>query len=68
MRNWEKRVDFMDISSQGCTPQLFDQSLGEVPKGRAWFFRINYNEAHHLWDRDGGRVDPAKIKLPARQQ
>ncbi len=41
----------MDISSQGPTPQLFDQFLGKVPEG------------HDRWDRDAGHVDPAKIKL-----
>jgi N-sulfoglucosamine sulfohydrolase len=65
MRTWKKRVDFMDISSQGPTPRLFDQFLGKVPKGRPWFFWINYNDPHHPWDRDAGHVDPAKIDLPA---
>jgi N-sulfoglucosamine sulfohydrolase len=64
MRTWKSRVDFLDISSQGPTPQLFDQFLGKVPKGRPWFFWINYNDPHHPWDADAGHVDPAKIKLP----
>jgi N-sulfoglucosamine sulfohydrolase len=64
MRTWKKRVDFMDISSQGPTPELFDKFLTEAPKDRPWFFWINYNDPHHPWDRDAGHVDPAKIKLP----
>ena len=64
MRTWKKRVDFLDVSSQGPTPKLFDQFLGKVPKGRPWFFWINYNDPHHPWDRDAGHVDPAGIKLP----
>jgi N-sulfoglucosamine sulfohydrolase len=65
MRTWKNRVDFLDVSSQGPTPQLFDQFLGKVPKGHPWFFWINYNDPHHPWDKDAGHVDPAKIKLPA---
>jgi arylsulfatase A-like enzyme len=64
MRTWKNRVDFLDISSQGPTPQLFDKFLTGRPKDRPWFFWINYNDPHHPWDRDAGHVDPAKIKLP----
>jgi arylsulfatase A-like enzyme len=64
MRTWKNRVDFMDISSQGPTPELFDKFLGQAPAGRPWFFWINYNDPHHPWDSDAGHVDPAKIKLP----
>ena len=65
MRSWKNRVDFMDVSSQGPTPQLFDSFLGKVPQGRPWFFWINYNDPHHPWDDDAGKVDPARIKVPA---
>jgi arylsulfatase A-like enzyme len=65
MRTWKNRVDYLDISSQGPTPQKFEQFLGQVPQGRPWFFWINYNDPHHPWDKDAGKVDPAKIKLPA---
>ena len=64
LRTFKERVDFLDVSSQGPTPQLFDQFLNQAPKGRPWFFWINYNDPHHPWDRDAGHVDPAKIKLP----
>lgn len=64
MRTWKRRVDFLDISSQAQTPRLFDQFLEQAPKGRPWFFWINYNDPHHPWDPDAGRVDPAKVKLP----
>ena len=64
MRNWKNRVDYLDISSQGPTPQRFRQFLGQAPKGRPWSFWINYNDPHHPWDKDAGKVDPAKIKLP----
>ena len=64
MRTWKNRVDFLNISSQGPTPRLFEEFLGKVPQGRPWFFWINYNDPHHPWDRDAGHVDPAKVKLP----
>jgi N-sulfoglucosamine sulfohydrolase len=65
MRTWKKRIDFMDVSAQASTPGLFTQFLDKAPKGRPWFFWINYNDPHHPWDRDAGHVDPAKITLPA---
>jgi len=63
MRTWKNRVDFLDVSSQGPTPKLFDQFLGKVPKGRPWFFWINYNDPHHPWDADAGKVDPGERRL-----
>lgn len=65
LRTWKKRVDFLDISSQGPTPERFDQFLQQVPKGRPWFFWINYNDPHHPWEPEAGKVDPAKVKVPA---
>jgi len=65
MRTFKNRVDFLDVSNQNTTVGLFDQFLGKVPAGRPWFFWINYNDPHHPWDADAGKVDPAKIKLPA---
>ena len=64
MRSWKSRVDFMNISSQGPTPQLLEEFLGQVPAGRPWFFWINYNDPHHPWEADAGKVDPAKVKVP----
>src|SRR5207244_992080 len=52
MRTWKQRVDFMNISSQAPTPKLFDEFLTQAPKGRPWFFWINYNDPHHPWDPD----------------
>ena len=64
MRTWKSRVDFLNISGQPQTPKFFGQFLTEAPKGRPWFFWINYSDPHHVWDSDAGHVDPAKIKLP----
>lgn len=65
MRTWKKRVDFLNVSNQTQTPTLFQEFLGKAPKGKPWFFWINFNDPHHPWDSDAGKVDPAKIKLPA---
>jgi arylsulfatase A-like enzyme len=64
MRTWKNRVDFLNISSQTPTPRLFDQFLAQKPSGKPWFFWINYNDPHHPWDEDAGKIDPAKIQLP----
>ena len=64
MRTWKNRVDFLNISSQAPTPELFDQFLKQKPSGRPWFFWINYNDPHHPWDEDAGHIDPAKVVLP----
>ncbi len=67
MRTWKKRVDFMDISSQAKAPQVFEQFLAQKPAAKPWFFWINFNDPHHPWDADAGKVDPASIKLPVHR-
>ena len=64
LRSWKNRVDFMDISSQAKTPELFEKFLGSKPKNKPWFFWINFNDPHHPWEADAGHVNPADIKLP----
>jgi N-sulfoglucosamine sulfohydrolase len=64
LRTWKNRIDFMDISSQTHTNQQFEQFMGKRAKNKPWFFWINYNDPHHPWDEDAGKVDPKKIKLP----
>ncbi len=64
MRTWKNRVDFLDISNQLTTVRLFDDFLAKRPKERPWFFWINYNDPHHPWDANAGKVDPAKVKVP----
>lgn len=64
LKTWKKRVDVLDISSQAKAPQVFEQFLKSRPGGRPWFFWINFNDPHHVWDADAGKVDPAKIQLP----
>lgn len=64
MKTWKERVDFLDISNQAKSPEIFEQFLTKRPKGKPWFFWMNFNDPHHPWEADAGHVDPAKIKLP----
>ncbi len=64
LRTWNRRVDFLDVSPQDTTPAKFEQFLAQAPKGRPWFFWMNYSDPHHVWDEGAGKVDPARIKLP----
>lgn len=64
MRTWDKRVDFKDVSPQTQTAEKLQAFLNEVPKGKPWFFWINYSDPHHPWDRDAGKVNPNQIQLP----
>jgi arylsulfatase A-like enzyme len=64
LRTWKNRVHFLDISAQGRTPERFDQFLNQAPKGKPWFFWVNFSDPHHPWDMDAGSVDPKKIRVP----
>jgi arylsulfatase A-like enzyme len=65
LQTWKNRVDYLDVSAQTQTPAKLSEFLGKVPKGRPWFFWMNYSDPHHVWDKNAGKVDPAKIRLPA---
>lgn len=64
LRTWSRRIDMLDVSPQNRTPERFEEFLGKVPRGKPWFFWINYSDPHHVWDKDAGKVDPAGIQLP----
>jgi arylsulfatase A-like enzyme len=64
LKTWKKRVDFLDISGQPRTNQLFDEFLTQAPKGRPWFFWMNYSDPHHPWNTSVRTIDPASVKLP----
>jgi N-sulfoglucosamine sulfohydrolase len=65
MKTWKNRVDFLNVSGQQQTPRLFDEFLKQKPSGKPWFFWINYGDPHHPWEREAGKIDPAKVKIPA---
>lgn len=64
LRTWKRRVDSLDTSAQEQTPAKLEDFLNRAPKGKPWFFWMNYSDPHHVWDERAGKVDPAKIKLP----
>lgn len=64
LRTWKRRVDYLDVSPQEQTPAKLEDFLAKAPKGKPWFFWMNYSDPHHGWDANAGKVDPAKIKLP----
>ena len=65
LRTWDKRIDFMNVSGQAQTLAQFEQFLTKAGASKPWFFWINYGDPHFAWDADAGKVDPAKIDLPA---
>jgi len=64
LRTWQRRVDFLDVSPQQGTAQKLDEFLQKTGRGKPFFFWINYSDPHHVWDKEAGQVDPARIKLP----
>jgi N-sulfoglucosamine sulfohydrolase len=64
LKTWAKRVDFLDTSAQTQTPLRFQEFLNQVPKGKPWFFWINFSDPHHVWDAKAGNVDPKKVSVP----
>jgi arylsulfatase A-like enzyme len=64
LRTWKNRVDYLDVSAQAQTTARFEDFLSKAPARKPWFFWINYSDPHHVWDKDAGNVDPARITLP----
>lgn len=64
LRTWRRRVDYLDSSTQNDVSARFREFLSRVPKGRPWFFWINYNDPHFPWDRGAGRVTPQAVEVP----
>jgi N-sulfoglucosamine sulfohydrolase len=64
LRTWKNRVDFMDISGQPKTTALFRDFLAAAPKGKRWFFWINYSDPHHPWNAELRKIDPATVTVP----
>lgn len=67
MKTFAKRLDFVDSSGPAATVKVVNQFFDQVPKGRPFFFWVNFNDPHHPWDKNALQPphDPAKLKLPA---
>ncbi|MEK7408595.1 MAG: sulfatase [Acidobacteriota bacterium] len=67
LRTFDKRVDYLDRNSpRAQTTARVNEFLGRVPEGRPFFLWVNFNDPHHVWDRQAipQPHDPAKIALP----
>lgn len=67
MRTFSQRVDFLDTSGpRTATPKVVTQFLDQVPTGKPFFLWLNFNDPHHVWDKNAipEPHDPAKLPLP----
>jgi arylsulfatase A-like enzyme len=67
LRTFKRRMDFMDRSgSREKTPEIVEQFLKQVPAGRPFFFWVNFNDPHHVWDANAVSppYDPAQFPVP----
>jgi N-sulfoglucosamine sulfohydrolase len=67
LRTFERRVDWLDRNSpRAQTKAKVTEFLDKVPSGKQFFLWVNFNDPHHVWDRDAipQPHDPAKIPLP----
>lgn len=68
MKTFARRVDFLNVSgNRQQTKPIVNQFLDSVPAGKPFFLWVNFNDPHHVWDRNAIRQphDPAKIPVPA---
>lgn len=67
MKTFAARLDFVDGSGPAATGKVVNQFFDKVPKGKPFFFWVNFNDPHHVWDKNAITPphDPAKLKLPA---
>ena len=57
-------MDFLNVSSQAQTPEAVRRVPdAEAPKGKPWFFWINYNDPHHPWDADARQGRPGQDQV-----
>ncbi|MFN7937951.1 MAG: sulfatase [Bryobacteraceae bacterium] len=68
VRTWDKRVDWLDKNSRrDQTEAKINEFLDKAPKHRPFFLWVNFNDPHHVWDRDAipKPHDPKKLRVPA---
>lgn len=60
------RLDFVDQSGPKNTVKVVNEFFDKLPKGKPFFFWVNFNDPHHPWDRDAISPprDPAKVRVP----
>jgi arylsulfatase A-like enzyme len=68
MLTFQNRVDWLIRNSPRAeTENNVNEFLGKVPAGKPFFLWVNFNDPHHVWDRNAipEPHDPAKLPLPA---
>ncbi len=61
---FRKQLDFVDNGSpRSNTKPVVNKFLDAVPEGRPFFFWINFNDPHHVWDKTGANK-PDAIAVP----
>ncbi|MBY0374180.1 MAG: sulfatase, partial [Bryobacteraceae bacterium] len=66
LRTFARRVDFLDSSGpRTATPKVVTQFLDQVPAGKPFFLWLNFNDPHHVWDKNAipEPHDPQKLPL-----
>jgi len=66
LQTFAKRLDFADQSGPQNTEKVVNAFFDKLPKGKPFFFWVNFNDPHHPWDKNAINPprDPAKVKLP----
>lgn len=67
MRTFESRVDFLDRNSaRSQTSARVNEFLEGKPAGKPFFLWVNFNDPHHVWDRNAipEPHHPGKLRLP----
>ncbi|MFN7920237.1 MAG: sulfatase [Bryobacteraceae bacterium] len=66
LETFAKRLDFVDRSGPGHTEEVVNAFFDKLPKGKPFFFWVNFNDPHHPWDTNAISPprDPAKVTLP----
>lgn len=68
MLTFDRRVDWLDRNSpRAQTKAKVNEFLDKTPSGKPFFLWVNFNDPHHVWDRNAipQPHDPASIPLPA---
>ncbi|MBM3748578.1 MAG: sulfatase [Acidobacteria bacterium] len=67
MVTWDKRVDYLDRGSpRNQTVARLDEFFSKAPRGKPFFLWVNFNDPHHVWDRDAVTppIDPKQVPVP----
>ncbi len=68
LRTFDKRVDYLDRNSpRAQTREKINGFFDQRPKDRPFFLWVNFNDPHHVWDKNAipDPYDPARIPVPA---